>query len=125
MKKPKIKKADLKLYFPELYEWVYGKDIPKPPSIPWYKRLKKAYTWAPYLFNSWLNSINYSMFIRKADRIYRKTNIHRHLVPIKKFRLALITGADLTAYNKKAIKRGLKRLGIINLKSKPITAQIP
>lgn len=116
MKKPHIKKEDLKQFFPELYTWVYGYDTPKPPKVAWYKKLRILYTWLPFTINTWLNSFNYWWLCRQANIKYAKTRIHRHLVPIKQHRLALITGAQLVSYNKKAVKNGLKKIKYNKLK---------
>ncbi len=115
MKKRRYRKFLLKEY-PELYKVVYGDPKPKKPllkRINWFQPLK----WILYnLINTPLNSMHFYFVVTRAKRKYKKTGIHRHVVPIKKFRCGFITGADLVSYNKRALKYGMKRFKYKNLK---------
>ena len=80
------------------------------------KTIRKPFDYLRYEFNSILNRINYNRFIKKANRLYQKTKIHRHVVPLTKIRLGIITGSDLVTYNKKVLNLGLKKIRYNKLK---------
>lgn len=115
------------LDYPELYKMIYG-PIPekkKKFSLPKKNDIIKVLTYlfvkpAKYLFihpvNTVINNISYNSNIRRAKRLYKKTNIHRHVMPIKPKKLGIIVGADLVSYNKKALKYGMKRFKYKTLK---------
>lgn len=110
-----MKKKQLKNDYPDLYKWIYGPEKEK-KSIFSKIDVTKIFKYFVHEINSILNTINYNRLIKKAEKLYNKTKIHRFVMPFTKTRCGIITGADLVSYNKRALKHGMKRFKYNTLK---------
>ncbi len=83
--------------------------------------LKVPFIYIRTEFFTIINSITYNRMCRLATRRYKKglkkgKVLHRHVVPVTKQRLGVITHLELNVYNKHATKKGLKKIRYKKLK---------